>query len=52
MSNNDMDRVFVELKALFQKKGYLFFDDLEKGIDGQLLFEVQGIKSYWKNDCT
>lgn len=27
MSNNDIDRVFIELKALSQKKGYLLFDD-------------------------
>lgn len=40
MSNNDMDRVFIELKALSQKKGYLLFDDLEKGSDGLSLNEV------------
>ena len=34
MSNNDIDRAFIELKALSQKKGYLLFDDLERGTDG------------------
>ena len=40
MSNNDIDRAFIELKALSQKKGYLLFDDLEKGTDGLSLNEV------------
>lgn len=40
MSNNDIDRAFIELKALSQKKGYLLFDDLERGTDGLLLNEV------------
>lgn len=34
MSNNDIDRVFTELKTLFQKKGYLLFEDLERNTDG------------------
>lgn len=40
MSNNDIDRVFEKLKALSQQKGYLLFDDLEKGTDGLLLNEA------------
>lgn len=97
MSNNDIDRAFIELKALSQKKGYLLFDDLERGTDGLSLnevdwltnrlltsgveifddvpdtikngpgfklakiqeilserfcFEIQDIKSYWKNGLT
>ena len=40
MSNNDIDRAFIELKALSQKKGYLLFDDLERGTDGLSLNEV------------
>ncbi len=40
MSNNDIDRTFIELKALSQKKGYLLFDDLERGTDGLSLNEV------------
>lgn len=42
MSNNDIDRVFIELKALSQKKGYLLFDDgrmvLPKGF---VVYKVQ-----------
>ena len=34
MSNSDIDRAFMDLKALSQKKGYLLFDDLERGADG------------------
>lgn len=40
MSNNDIDRVFEELKALSQKKGYLLFDDLERGTESLSLSEV------------
>lgn len=40
MSNNDRDRVLMELKALSQKKGYLLFDDLEKGTESLSLNEV------------
>ena len=40
MSNIDIDRAFIELKALSQKKGYLLFDDLERGTDGLSLNEV------------
>lgn len=40
MSNNDIDRAFIELKALSQKKGYLLFDDLERGTDGLSFKEV------------
>ena len=40
MSNNDIDRAFIKLKALSQKKGYLLFDDLERGTDGLSLNEV------------
>lgn len=40
MSNNDIDRAFIELKALSQKKGYLLFDDLERDTDGLSLNEV------------
>lgn len=40
MSNSNIDRAFVELKALSQRKGYLLFDDLEKGTDGLPLNEV------------
>ena len=40
MSNNDIDRAFIELKALSQKKGYLLFDDVERGTDGLSLNEV------------
>ena len=40
MSHNDIDRAFIELKALSQKKGYLLFDDLERGTDGLSLNEV------------
>lgn len=40
MSNNDIGRAFIELKALSQKKGYLLFDDLERGTDGLSLNEV------------
>lgn len=40
MSNNDIDRVFIELKALSQKKGYLLFDDLERGTESLSLNEV------------
>lgn len=32
MSNNDIDRAFIELNALSQKKCYLLFDDLERGM--------------------
>ena len=92
MINNDINRAFAELKTLSQKKGYLLFDDLERGIDGLSLnevdwltnrlltsgveifddvpdtikngpgfklakiqgdpFEIQDIKSYWKNGLT
>lgn len=34
MRKNDIDRTFTELRALSQKKGYLLFDDLERGADG------------------
>lgn len=40
MSNNDIDRAFIELKALSQKNGYLLFDYLESGTDGISLNEV------------
>lgn len=40
MSNNDIDRAFSELKTLSLKKGYLLFDDLERGTDGLSLNEV------------
>ena len=40
MSNSDIDRAFMDLKALSQKKGYLLFDDLERGTDGLSLNEV------------
>lgn len=40
MSNNDIDRVFEKLKALSHQKGYLLFDDLEKGTDGLSLNEA------------
>ena len=40
MSNNDIDRAFIELKALSQKKGYLLFDDLERGAESLSLNEV------------
>lgn len=40
MSNNDIDRVFEELKALSQKKGYLLFDDLERDTESLSLSEV------------
>lgn len=40
MSYSDIDRAFMDLKALSQKKGYLLFDDLERGTDGLSLNEV------------
>ena len=40
MCNNNIDRAFAELKVLSQKKGYLLFDDLEKGTDDLSLNEV------------
>lgn len=40
MSNSDIDRAFMDLKALSQKKGYLLCDDLERGTDGLSLNEV------------
>ena len=40
MSNNDIDRVFEKLEDLSQQKGYLLFDDLEKGTDGLPLNEA------------
>lgn len=40
MSNDDIDRDFIELKALSRKKGYLLFGDLERGADGLSLNEV------------
>ena len=43
MSNNDIDRAFIKLKALSQKKGYLLFDDLERGTDGLSLNEVDWV---------
>ena len=45
MSNNNIDRAFIELKALSQKKGYLLFDDLERGTDGLSLNEVNWLTS-------
>ena len=42
MSNNDIGRAFTELKALFQKKGYLLFDDVPDTIkNGVLTKDVQ-----------
>ena len=40
MSNNDIDGAFEELKALSQQKGYLLFDDLERGTESLSLSEV------------
>ena len=40
MSNTNIDRIFTELRDLSQKKGYLLFDDLEKGTEGLSLNEV------------
>ena len=40
MSNSDIDRAFMNLKALSQKKGYLLFDDLERGTESLSLNEV------------
>lgn len=40
MSNNERDRVFIELKALSQKKGYLLINDLERGTDSLSLNDV------------
>ncbi len=40
MSNNDINRAFIELMALSQEKGYLLFDDLERSTDGLSLNEV------------
>ena len=40
MSNDDLDRAYMELKALSQKKGYLLFDDLERGTESLSLNEV------------
>ena len=45
MSNNDIDRAFIELKALSQKKGYLLFDDVPDTIKngpGFKLAKIQG----------
>lgn len=46
MSNNDIDRAFAELKALSQEKGYLLFDDLERGTDGLSLNEVDWLTNH------
>ena len=40
MGNNDIDRAFAQVKILSQKKGYLSFDELEKGIEELSLNEV------------
>ena len=40
MNNNDIDRVFAELTVLSQKKGYLVFDDIEKGTEDLSVNEV------------
>lgn len=40
MSNNEIDIAFMALKTLSQNKGYLLFDDLERGTEGLSLNEV------------
>lgn len=49
MSNNDINRAFIELKALSQKKGYLLFVDLEKGAESLSLNEVDRLTNYLLN---
>ena len=40
MNNNDIDGIFIKIKELSHEKGYLLFDDLERGADGLTLNEV------------
>lgn len=40
MSYNEIDIAFMALKTMSQKRGYLLFDDLERGTEGLSLNEV------------
>ena len=46
MSNNDIDRAFIKLKALSQKKGYLLFDDLNLFLNQRRIFFLEKLASF------